>query len=213
MKKKLILIGAGGHCKVIIDSLKDHSEFEIEGIIDCPEKIGQSVLGIPIVGSDDDLERIYNQGVQYAFIAIGSIRYPNKRIEIFNLLLRIGYQIPNIIDSTAIIAKSVKMGKGNYFGKGAIVNADVNIKDACIINTGSIIEHDGYIDNFVHIAPRATLCGNVSVGEKTHIGCSATVIQDIRIGKECIIGAGSVVIRNIPEKVQVCGVPAKIKQN
>ena len=212
MKEKIILLGAGGHCQVIIDSILGSNKYEIVGIVDRPQSVGKNVLGVPIVGSDLDLQSIYDSGINNAFIAIGSIGNPKKRIELYQTINKIGFRLPNIIDETAIIAHNVKMGFGNYLGKRTIVNIGTKIGNMCIINSGAIVEHENTISDFAHIAPGATLCGNVYIGTKTHVGSGSVIIQGIKIGHDCLIGAGSTVIRNIPDEVKAYGVPAKIRE-
>jgi sugar O-acyltransferase (sialic acid O-acetyltransferase NeuD family) len=209
MKHSILLIGGGGHAKSIIDSLKLHDNIEIIGIIDTKDKYGQVIDGIEIIGSDEDLEYYYTKGVKQAFISIGSIGSPQIRVKVYETIKKIGYNLPNVIDSSAIISNNITLGEGNYIGKGAILNTGIKVGNNCIINTGCIIEHGCMIDDFVHIAPGSTLCGEVQIGQKTHIGAGTVIIQSKRIGKESVIGAGSVVINDINEYVKAYGSPCR----
>ncbi|MDF2801702.1 MAG: sugar O-acyltransferase, sialic acid O-acetyltransferase NeuD family [Anaerocolumna sp.] len=209
MKHSILLIGGGGHAKSIIDSLKLHDNIEMIGIIDTKDKYGQVIDGIEIIGSDEDLEYYYTKGVKQAFISIGSIGSPQIRVKVYETIKKIGYNLPNVIDSSAIISNNITLGEGNYIGKGAILNTGIKVGNNCIINTGCIIEHGCMIDDFVHIAPGSTLCGEVQIGQKTHIGAGTVIIQSKRIGKESVIGAGSVVINDINEHVKAYGSPCR----
>lgn len=209
MFKDLIVIGAGGHSKVVIESILTSTDYRIIGLIDQKEKVGQTVLSIPIIGTDSDLEQYYQNGIKNAVIAIGSIGNPHLRIKCYHRLKHIGYAFPNIIDKGALITNYKTLGEGNYIAKGAMINANTCIGNMCIINTGAIIEHDCNLGNFVHIAPHATVCGSVKIADKSHIGCSATIIQGMTVGHDSIIGAGSVVVHDVPSQVTVYGVPAK----
>lgn len=207
--KDIILIGGGGHCKSVIDTIKNLEKFNIVGILDLKNKVGTKISGIEIIGIDEELESLFKKNIKYAFITLGSIGDVFLRKRLYLRAKKIGYSFPNIIDKTSIISKDINIGYGNYIGKGAIVNINSTIENNCIINTGAIIEHDSYIGNFSHIAPGTTISGNTYIGENTHIGTNTTIIQGIKIGNNTIIGAGSVVVRNISSNKKAYGNPCK----
>ncbi|MEN2768692.1 acetyltransferase [Ornithinibacillus xuwenensis] len=206
----ILLIGGGGHCKSVIDTLENADEFNIIGILDQPEKIGSKVNGIEIIGIDEDLPSYFEQGVQYAFITIGSVGNVSFRKSLYEYAKTIGYRFPTIIDKSAIISSNTELHEGCFIGKGAILNTNVSIGINSIINTGTIIEHDCTIGEFCHIAPGSTLSGSVQVGHHTHIGTNSTIIQNINIGHNSLIGAGSVVINNIENHKKAYGNPCKV---
>lgn len=211
--EKIILIGGGGHCRSVIDTIKSSNLYNIVGIIDLKEKIGNYIDGIRIIDSDDNLQ-IYRDKVSNAFITVGSIGNPRLRQELFKKLKQFKYNIPAIIDNTAIISSKVDIGSGTLIGKGAIVNSNVKIGQNCIINSGAIIEHDCIIEDFVHVASGSTLCGGVSIGMNSHIGAGSVILQYKNIGANSIVGAGSVVLKHIEDGIIVCGNPArKVKKN
>lgn len=209
MMEDIILIGGGGHCKSVISSIKENKLFNIVGILDLQEKVGEEISGIKIIGTDEKLEYYYKNGVKNTFLTVGSIGDIKLRRKLYKKATDMGYMFPNIIDNTAIISEYVELGYGNFIGKGSIVNIGVKINNNCIINTGTIIEHDCKIGDFCHIAPGTTLSGNVMIGEDTHIGTNSTIIQNIRIGKGTMIGAGSVVISDIGDNRKAYGNPCK----
>lgn len=209
MKKKLVVIGGGGHGESVIDSIRSTKEFDIIGILDEGKSVGTIVSGIPVIGGDVLLPELFKQGVHYGVIAVGSMGNPQPRIRIYETLKDVGLATPNIIDKSAVLSHDVQMGKGNFIGKGAILGAGVILGTGCIINTGSIIEHGTLIGNFAHVAPGAVLCGNVRVGEHTHIGPGSIVIQNITIKKNSMIGAGSLVLRDISSNTLAYGSPAR----
>ena len=211
-KKKIVLIGGGGHCKVVISILKKLDNFEIVGIVD-NYKSESFINGIKIIGTDDDLKDIYRSGMHNALITVGSIKDNTKRYRLFNMAREIGYKFPVIISLEAIVDKSVKIDEGTIIMPGSIINIDSSIGKNCIINTGSIIEHDCKIGNHCHIAPGVHISGEVNISELSFLGISATIIQGIKIGKNVTIGAGSVVIKDIPDNVIAVGNPAKIISN
>lgn len=207
--KSILLIGGGGHCKSVIDTIRSKRKYNIVGILDLKEKVGEQINGVEVIDTDDSLESYFINGVKYAFLTLGSIGNTELRESLYLRANNIGFQFPNIIDETSIVSNIIKIGCGNFIGKGAIINNSVEIKNNCIINTGSIIEHDCIIDSFCHIAPGVTMSGSVSVGANTHIGSASTIIQSINIGKNSMIGAGSVVVKNIDSNKKAYGNPCR----
>lgn len=209
MSKKLLLVGGGGHCKSVLDTVLNSKQYTDVGIIDMNEPIGSTMFGVPIIGRDSDLTSLFDEGYQYAFVTIGSVGNPALRIKLYNLLEEIGFQIPTIFDHSAEISNHVIIESGVFIGKNAIVNAGTLIKKGAIVNTGSIIEHDCRIESFVHIAPGAVLSGAVSIGKSTHIGSNSTIKQQVSIGSNSIIGIGSIVLNNLSSHVVAYGNPCK----
>ena len=207
MSKKIILVGGGGHCKSVLDSLLELNEYSKIGIIDIKENIGNSVMGIQVIGCDDNLVELFDDGYKYAFITLGSLGNPDIRIKLFNNISELGYIMPVIIDCSAKVSKYAKIEQGVFVGKLSLVNADASIQKCAIINSGSIVEHDCKIGAFVHIAPGAVLGGSVVIGENSHIGANATVKQNINIGSNTTIGMGSVVTKDIKSKIMAYGNP------
>ena len=193
---KIILLGAGGHAKSVIDSIERANKFQIEGLIS--NDVGESKLeSYSIIGCDDDLERIYQAGIKYAFITVGYLGEGQTRAVLYKKLRQIGYKIPSIIDPTAIIANSAQIGEGSFIAKKAVVNSNASIGNMCIINTAAIVEHDCCVEDYAHISVSAVLCGNVKIGRNTFVGANSTIIQGHKIGEKCIIGAGAIVTKDI----------------
>lgn len=207
--EKIILLGGGGHCESIIDTIQNLKLYEIVGIIDLKQNIGQYINGIEVLDSDENLIKYKNAGVENAFISVGSIGNTSVRRKLYDLAKKVGFSIPAIIDCTAIISSDVTVGFGTFVGKGTIINTKSIIGSNCILNSGSIVEHDCSVEDFVHVASGATLCGGVKVGGNTHIGANSTVIQYKTIGENVLIGAGSVVTKNIRSNVKAYGNPCK----
>ncbi|ADA66518.1 sugar O-acyltransferase, sialic acid O-acetyltransferase NeuD family [Thermotoga petrophila RKU-10] len=209
MPEKIVLVGGGGHCKVVISVLKESGNFEIVGISDLKGNLEKEILGIPVKFTDDDLPFLFKEGVKNALVTIGSVGNPEKRVKLFEYLKSIGFKLPVVISKHAIVKENVTIEEGTIVMPGAIINPGTKIGKNVIINTGSIIEHDCVIGDHVHVAPGAVLSGGVIVDSETHIGAGAVIIQNIRIGKKTIIGAGAVVVRDIPDMVVAKGVPAR----
>lgn len=209
MGKKLLLIGGGGHCHSVLDSVLKFNDYDAIGIIDYSN---ETVNDIPVVGKDEDLPRLRKNGWTDAFITVGSVGNTSLRHRLFQMVKNEGFAVPSIVDPTAIVANDAEIDEGCFIGKGAIVNAGSKIGKAAIINTGAIIEHDCIVGEFAHISPGAVLCGQVTVGNDTHIGAASVVRQQIEIGNNSLIGAGSVVVKNIPANVKAFGNPCKVAE-
>jgi sugar O-acyltransferase (sialic acid O-acetyltransferase NeuD family) len=210
MDNKLLLVGAGGHCRSVIDSINRVQYTDI-AIIDLPEMVGEDVFSVPIAGTDNELPSFFENGYKEAFITLGSIGNPAKRVALYKKLKKIGFNFPSIIDATAIVSKiNVTIDEGVFIGKGVIINTGVKIGACSIINTGAIIDHDCNIGKFVHIAPGVRMSGGICIRDNTHIGIGSSLIQSVSIGRNSIIGAGSVVVSDIGEDITAFGVPCKI---
>ena len=205
---KLLLIGGGGHCKSVIDSI-DKTLFDDIGIVDNFIPLGEVVNGIPIIGTDDDLCNLYKQGFKHAFITIGSIKSTELRRKLYVVAKKIGFSFINIVDQSSNVSSCANIGEGVFIGKNSIINAGTSIKDMCIINTGAIIEHDCQIDEFTHISVNAVLCGSVNVGKDVFVGANTVLRNNIVIEDNCIIGMGSSVVSNCIKDCMYLGNPAK----
>lgn len=200
MERQIILIGGGGHARVVIDAIQCGKKFKICGIVDPALRKGDTVLGIPVIGDDSILPKIFKEGVKYAFIAVGSIGNCSVRKKIYDNLKKIGFQLPFIVHPKVVIAKDVELGEGTFVAAGVVINPGAKIGKNVIVNTRSSIDHDCSIGDSVHIAPGVTLSGGVIVKDETHIGTGASVIQYISIGKRNMIPAGYVVRDNSYEE-------------
>ncbi|WP_209511455.1 acetyltransferase [Sedimentibacter acidaminivorans] len=209
MSKKLLLIGGGGHCKSVLDTLLQLNQYSEISIIDKSENIGKYIFGISTIGCDNDLVKLYESGYNYAFVTLGSIGNPSQRIKLYNMIEEIGFEIPNFLDLTSIVSQYVKMESGIYVGKNVVINAGSIIGKGSIINTSSTVEHDCVIGEFSHIAPGTVLCGEVHVGKNVHIGAKSVIKQQVNIGDNTTIGMGSVVLNNIDDSIIAYGNPCK----
>lgn len=203
--QRTIIIGAGGHSKVIIDILRSDPGIEMLG---CTAMSGSgSVGGIPIMGDDSILPKLYEQGVHYAFIAIGDNRI---RLKMARHVEAIGYTLINAVSRFAYISRSASLGSGIAIMPGAVINAEAVIQNYAIINTGASVDHESIIEQACHIAPGSHLSGNVRIREGTFLGTGTQVIDGITVGAWSIAGAGSVVVRDIPDRCLAVGVPARV---
>jgi len=190
--KNIVLIGGGGHCKSVIDIIERKGEYNIIGIVDQPRMLGEEVLGYKVIGSDNNLVDIAKQ-YGNAIITFGHVNNLNKRIELFNLAIESGFELPVIISPRAYVSKHSKIGKGTIIMHDVLINANTIVGENCIINSKALIEHDCVIESHCHISTQAAINGGVSVGEGSFVGSNSTTKQSITIEKNSFIKAGSVV--------------------
>lgn len=208
MRTKLILIGGGGHCKACIDVIEQTGQFEIFGILDQKNFIGQSVLGYPIIGSDEDISKYAALGYHF-LITVGQIKSAAVRKKLFSYLESCQAELAIIISPLAYVSKHVSLGKGTIVMHQASINAGAQIGANCILNSGSNVEHDVVIGDHTHISTQAIINGDCEIGDEVFIGSNATVSSQVKIIHNTIIGAGTVVIKSINEMGNYVGNPAK----
>ena len=205
MNKPLVVVGAGGHAKVVIEILQAAGS-TISYCVGSSDATNEC-LGIPVLKGDVWLETLYGRGYSRVFIGIGSNQL---RLKLADLARNIGYELVNAVSPSAIISPSAKIGVGVAVMAGAVINAEAEIGDLAIINTGATIDHNCSIGQAVHIAPQSALAGTVLVNEGAFLGIGCRIIPNICIGEWSVIGAGAVVVRNIPKNVTAVGIPAKV---
>lgn len=202
IKNKLILIGAGGHSKSVADSV-DLDQYEIAGFLD-GYKTGTH-LNLPILGKTlEDVEDYY--AYKY-FISIGDVI---ARKAWFEKLQEYNVDVINIIDKTAIIAPTAKIGIGNFIGKYAIVNADASIGDNNVINTKALVEHECVVGSHTHLSTNSTINGNVVVEDAVFLGSCAVCNGQLRIGEGAVVGSGCVLIKDVEQYTTVVGIPGRV---
>ncbi|RNB53842.1 acetyltransferase [Brevibacillus gelatini] len=203
--KPIIVIGGGGHAKVLMEALL-LAKREVIGYTD-PQN-GEAIFQIPWLGSDQILEKYLATDVLLVN-GLGSIGDNTRRKHVFDYWKTKGYFFANVIHPTAVVSPYAVLEEGVQVMAGAVIQPAVHIGFNAIINTRSVVDHDTRIGDHVHIAPGAVLSGSVVVGDNVHIGTGAAVIQGISIGENSIVGAGAVVVKDVLPNRKVAGVPAK----
>lgn len=198
MNKRVMIIGGGGHAKVVIDCIRAAGDTPV-GILDDHLSPGMAILEVPVLGAVAQ----WQEFTENAFIiAIGNN----------DVRARLAAQLPvqwySAVHPRAIVSACATLGQGTVVMPGAVINAGARVGDHCIINTCSVVEHDCVLENFVHISPNAALGGTVTVGAKSHIGIGAAVRNNVAVCGSCVIGAGATVVKNITESGTYIGVPA-----
>ncbi|WNG39985.1 acetyltransferase [Archangium minus] len=203
---KLVIYGCGGHGKVVADIALTRG-LSVEGFVDDKAPEGGRVLDLPILGGATWLEARRSN----VRVALG-IGENQARCRVYELCERLGIIPLTLIHPTAAVASSAQLGAGVVVMAQAVINPDARVANGAIINSGAIVEHDCEIGAFAHLSPNATLGGAVRIGAFAHLGLGASVLPGKAVGDEAVVGAGSVVLTDVPPRVVVVGVPARVKR-
>ncbi len=188
--RDIVLVGFGGHAKSVADTIERIGQYNIVGYTDVKEDTACSRY--KYLGTDDILQDLYESGIKYAAVCVGYMGKGNIRDKLYDAIKSIGYELPVLIDPSAVVSETSIIGEGTFIGKGAIVNAEARLGKMCIINTGAIVEHEDVIGDYVHVAIGARLCGQVKLEDHVFIGAGAVVVQGVSVEKERMIRAGEV---------------------
>jgi len=207
----LVIIGAGGNTRVIIDMITHNPGYRVVALLDDdPALLGRHMMGVPVVGPRMTLGALTRRGVRQAVVGIVGATSVILRRQICRETREAGFEIPSIHHPSAIVAESAVMGTGLLIMAGAIVNPCATIEDDVLINTGSIVEHDCVIEQGAFLGPGVKLAGNTRVGRYAFVGIGAVSVPGIRIGEESLVAAGAVLTRDIPARHFARGVPAVV---
>ena len=204
----LLVYGAGGHAKVVIEAAQRQGVHECFGIVDDdPEVRGERILGVEVLGGEEALGKLVSErGREFGFVvALGSNAV---RAEIAAKLTGMGLRGRVVAHPASAVGREVVLGEGTVV-IGAMLNPGSVIGGHCILNTHCSVDHDCRIGDVVHVGPGARLCGTVTVGSGTFVGAGAVVLENLKVGENCVIGAGAVVTRNLQDGAKVVGVPAR----
>lgn len=208
MKPRLLIIGAGGHARVVISIARRMDNWDLAGVLsrETPAKPEQ-IDGVPIVGNYADAARLHAEGWHHAALALGDNA---ERASRYDSLEQLGFVFPVLRHPSALIEYNVTIGEGCVICAGAILCAEVRLGRGVIVNTGSILDHETRVDDHAHIAPGCRVAGRVNIGEGAMLGIGTCVREKINIGAQSLLGAGSVVIEDIPANVVAYGIPARV---
>ena len=208
MKKPLILVGGGGHCKSVIEAAES-AGYSILGVLDMPEEAGKEILSTKVIGTDDDIPD-YVDKAEFV-VTVGFIKNPAIRINLYNKIKEAGGKLATIIASTAYVSKYAEIGEGTVVLHQAFVNAGAKVGRNVILNTATNIEHDAVIGDHCHISTGTMVNGECKVGERCFIGSQSVLANCISVGDDIIVGAGSFVRKSITEEGIYAGNPAILK--
>jgi UDP-perosamine 4-acetyltransferase len=209
LRPECVIIGGGGHARVLIDCLAAAASTLPIAVVDADRSLwGRSLLGVPVLGGDELLPELLHEGATRFVVGIGATGDNRYRQRIFDEVLALGFRPMSVRHPSAMIAASAEIPDGSQLLPGCIVNAGVRLGINVIVNSGAVVEHDCQVGDHVHVATGALLAGGVSIGRGAHIGAGAVVRQGIRVGEGAIVGAGAVVVKDVPDGIIVVGVPA-----
>ncbi len=194
--KPIILIGGGGHCISCIDIIEQTGLYQIIGILDLPEKLGQKVLNYSIIGNDNEIGRFITDCSDF-LITVGQIKSSTIREMIFQQVKQAGGKLPVIISPLAYVSSFANINEGSIIMHHALVNAGATIGKGCIINTKALIEHEVCIGNFCHISTAAIVNGQANIGNQCFIGSNTVIANNINVAANTVIAAGSQVLKNV----------------
>lgn len=203
MKERLLIIGASGHGKVVADIALKMNKWQSIAFLDDNKSLKKS-MGLEIIGNLADVFTYIEDAD--IFVAVGN---NTTRENVQEKIESTGASIPILVHPSAVIGDQVGLGIGTVVMAGVVINCSTRIGKGCIINTGSTIDHDNIIEDYVHISPGVNLAGTVKVGKSSWIGIGSTVSNNVNITSGCIVGAGALVVRDITEPGTYVGVPVK----
>lgn len=208
MKRPVVILGAGGHAKVLIDLLVLQG-IEVLGLIEqAGSVLKKNVLGVPLLGDETVIDG-YRPELVDLILGLGSVDVSPVRKLLYERFRLQGYRFRTAVHTSAIVSAHVALGEGVQLMAASVIQAGCQIGSNCIINTRASVDHDCKIDDHVHVAPGVTISGGVRIGEMSHIGTGAVIVQGVKIGRNCLIASGAVVVRDVQDGSRVAGVPAR----
>ena len=204
----LVLVGASGHAKVVIDAIEREGHYRIAHLLDDNLGLhGKPFFGYKVAGATESILAMTGKMKPWVLVSIGD---NGARARIAARLRAKGFKFASAIHPDARIGRGAAIGAGTVVMAGAVVNSDARIGENVIVNTGATIDHDCVIEDGAHIAPGANLCGGVHVGAGSFIGAGTVVIPGVRVGAHTVIGAGSTLVDHVSDNVKAAGSPARI---
>ena len=204
----IVLVGGGGHCLSCIDVLKLAKVFEIVGILDTSDKIGESLSGIRIIGNDDDIPRLAGKYKNF-LITIGQIKSSEKRVRIYETIKKFGGNLPIVISPKAYVSPSAIIGEGTIIMHNSLINSKAVIGKGCIINTGALVEHEVSIGDFCHISTHAIANGQVVIGNHSFLGSNSVIANNVSLPEKIIVAAGACILKTPDKTGTYIGNPAR----
>jgi sugar O-acyltransferase (sialic acid O-acetyltransferase NeuD family) len=195
--RPLLLLGGGGHCLSCIDVIEAEGAFTIEGLVLPSSAEHEPVLGYPVLGSDENLQHLLVK-TRHAFITVGQIQSAKSRIRLFDLLKRLGAELPVIRSPNCYCSRHATVEPGSILMHASVVNARAHIGFNCIVNSHALIEHGVTIGDHCHVSTGARVNGDVTIGAGSFIGSGAVIKEGVKIGSNVFVGAGQVVLEDLP---------------
>jgi sugar O-acyltransferase (sialic acid O-acetyltransferase NeuD family) len=207
---EVVGLGAGGHARLVIDAIDSAGFYAVIGLLDPDESLwGTRVAGKPVLGGDELLGKLRSDGVDRAFLGVGSTGDTTSRRVLFEKGCSEGFEITTVRHEASYVSVTSTLGEGTVVLANATVGPNARVGRNVAINAGAVVEHDTVVEDHTQIATGALLCGGVHIGLGAHIGAGASIKQGVRVGDGATVGAGAAVIRDVEAGSVVVGVPAR----
>lgn len=209
LRRPVVILGAGGHARVVLDALRSRGEREVVAALEAdPARHGGDLDGVPIVGGDDRLD---DYPARDFAVAVAVVGFGAKvvRHALAQLLRSKGYELVTVVHASAVVSPRASLAPGAQVMAGAVVNPGATLAADAIVNTGAVVEHDCVVGRGAHLGPRAVLGGGVLIGPEAQLGLGAIVLPHLRVGTRAVVGAGAVVLRDVADDAVVVGAPAR----
>jgi UDP-perosamine 4-acetyltransferase len=204
-----VIVGAGGHARVVIESLRRAGKVEVHCLTDTNGKLwNKELCGVPIVGGDDKLDMLRDRGVARFAIGVGRVEARDPRRPLFEKMQAAGFEAVTVIDPTATVSELAEISDGAQVLARAVINAGARIGCNAVINTGTIVEHDCLVGPHAFVGPGVVMSGHASVGAGCFVGAGAILLPGVAVGDGAVVGAGAVVLKPVGAGETVVGVPA-----
>lgn len=200
----ILVLGAGGHGKAVLDLLRAHGGWRLAGVVDAAPRAA-AVLGVPVRGDESRLPGLRREGISAAHPAIG---HNGQRLAAAARLAEAGFALPALVHPAALLGHGATLGEGTAVMARATIGPEARLGRLVLVNTGAIVEHDCVLEDGAHVAPGAVLTGGVRVGAGAMIGAGAVIRPGVSVGAGAIIGAGAAVLSDVPAGATFAGVPA-----
>ncbi len=208
--RNLVVVGASGHCKVVLDAVEKSDSFRVMGLLDAGGTPGAEWFGYRILGAEDRLpELVASENVESYVVAVGD-NWTRRRIALSMESIAPGLPMAAVVHPSAQIARGARIEEGAVVLAGAVIGSDARVGRGCIVNTRASLDHDSVMEEFASLAPGVTVGGNVRIGVCSAVSIGAQVIHGVHIGNHTVIGAGATVLRDFPDHCMAWGTPARV---
>lgn len=207
MSEPLILVGGGGHCAAVIDVIETEGRWAIAGLLDLPQRVGETQLDYPVVGTDDQIAA--HAASAHLLVTVGQIKSPALRRRLYERIVEAGGRLPVVVSPRAHVSRHAQVGSGSVVMHRALVNAGARVGVNAIVNTSALIEHDAVVGDHCHISTGAVVNGACTVGDGCFIGSNATLVHGVTVAERCVVGAGTVIVRDTKPGKVYFGNPAR----
>lgn len=209
MIRRVVLLGSGGHARVVVEILRMMHEVDIVGVVTADRNVSE-FSGAPVLGQDEVLPRLLDDGVALFAMGVGGFRSNDLRAEVFERTVELGLVPVSPTHPAAEVSPSASVGRGSVLFAKAVLNPAVRLGRNTIVATGATVDHDTVVEDHVLVSAGVTVGACVTIRERALLAIGSTVVSGVEIGRGALVAAGAVVIRNVPDGAAVAGVPARL---